>query len=800
MNPRIWFETPADQDWNRALPIGNGCLGAMVFGNVFGERIQLNEDSLWNGGPRDRTNPSALEALPEIRNLLAEGRLARAHNLVNDALAGIPDSMRCYEPLCDLLMWFEYDGVDNRPSPEDLALADGYITSKSDPNLVRKYSRELDLRDGLAQVEYVINGIQYRRKLIASAPDGVILIRLEASKPGSIAFRSRIERGPRDSYSTRYADTVSAIENHGVLLCGKAGGENGVGFAANLRASAEGGKVRVIGETLVIEQADAVTLSFSAATTFRQPHPAAHALEQTQSALAKGWHHVLADHLAAFRGFSERVTLELGASGADPVPTDQRLARFAEGQPDPGLAALYFHFGRYLLISSSWPGSLPANLQGIWNQDFWPSWGSKYTININLQMNYWPAETANLAECHQPLFELLERLVESGRRTAREMYGCRGFMAHHNTDLWADTCPTDRNLAASYWLMGGAWLSLHLWEHFQFGGDLAFLQKAYPILQEASLFFLDFLVEDSQGRLVVSPSVSPENVYSLPTGEFGVLCPGASMDSQILTELFKATLAAGKQLGKDTQFRQLLDDALQRLPEPSISKDGRLMEWPDECEEIDPQHRHVSHAFALHPGNIISPRRTPALAAAIRKTLETRGDEGTGWCMAWKACLWARLGNGAHAYQLLENLFTPVTSPLDSRVDTSYERGGSYQNLFCAHPPFQIDGNFGGTAAIAEMLLQSHETEWDEDSGASLPVINLLPALPAAWPEGSFTGLRARGGFELSLVWKSSTLESGGLRSKNGGRCFLYYGDSRRRVELLADGAFQFGQADFGLV
>ena len=792
---RLWFDAAAEQDWNRALPIGNGRLGAMIYGNIANERIQLNEDTLWNGGPRDRINPSAHDSLPEIRSLLSEGRLFQANDLVNDALAGIPDSMRCYEPLGDLLISFEHPGVDTRPSQLDKTAND--LTAQYDTRLLKNYARELDLITGVAKVIYTLNGIAYSRTLIASAVDGVIAIRLEADAPGSVSFRLRLERGPRESYSTRYADTIRAIANSGLLLEGKAGGEKGVGFAANLLASAEGGELRIIGETLIVNNANAVTLFFSAATTFRQPDPAAYSVEQTRRAAARNWPALLEDHTRAFRNFSERARLDLGASPSSSLATDQRLARLLQGESDPALAALYFHFGRYLLISSSWPGSMPATLQGIWNHDFWPSWGSKYTININTEMNYWPVEIANLAECHQPLFDLLDRMVESGRRTAREMYGCRGFVAHHNTDLWADTCPTDRNLAASYWLMGGAWLSLHLWEHFQFGRDTQLLRKAYPVLKESSLFFLDFLIEDAKGRLIVSPTSSPENVYRLQNGEFGVLSAGTSMDSQILTQLFNATRDAGDLLGEDAEFRRELQRALERLPQPTVSSDGRLLEWPDEYEETEPQHRHVSHAFALYPGNTITPHKTPALADALRKTLEVRGDEGTGWCMAWKACLWARLGDGNRAHMLLSNLLTPVSEELRGRVDTSYRGGGSYPNLFCAHPPFQIDGNFGGTAAIAEMLLQSHETEYDQASGLSLPVLHLLPALPDDWPEGSLSGFRARGGFDLSFTWKSGLLEDCTVRSATGGPCFLRYGGNIQKTEVPAGGEVQIAGSGF---
>ncbi|XHR26880.1 MAG: glycoside hydrolase N-terminal domain-containing protein [Chthoniobacteraceae bacterium] len=786
---RLWYTSEAGQDWNRALPIGNGRLGAMVFGNVINERVQLNEDTVWNGGPRDRINPSARRYLPEIQQFLREGRLAEANALTNDALAGIPDSMRCYEPLADLLISFEHAGVDVHPTNLDQTAANQ--EAQFDAGLLTHYARELDLTQGIAKVAYTLGGIDYTRTLIASPVDGVIAIRLEASTPGSISLRLHLERGPHESYSTRYADTSRGYDDRRLLLSGKAGGEGGVGFAAHLQALPEGGETLIIGETLVIRKANAVTLLFAAATTFRHADPAAQSIEQTRRAASKSWPTLLADHVSAFRSFSDRVQLDLGSTATSTLPTDQRLARLLAGETDPALAALYFNFGRYLTISASWPGSLPANLQGIWNQEFWPAWGAKYTVNINTEMNYWPVEVANLAECHQPLFDLMERVAESGRKTAREMYGCGGFVAHHNTDLWADTCPTDRNLAASYWLMGGAWLSLHLWEHYRFGGDLAFLKKAYPILKDASLFFLDFLIEDARGRLIVSPTASPENLYRLPNGECGVLSAGSSMDSQILTQLFSATRSAARQLGEDGEFRARLQAAQDRLPKPTVGSDGRLLEWPEEYEEFDLQHRHVSHAFALFPGSTITPGQTPELARALRKTLEVRGDEGTGWCMAWKCCLWARLGDGNHAYTLLKNLLTPVDKASQGSNTTAYEGGGSYPNLFCAHPPFQIDGNFGGTAAIAEMLLQSHETRPDSGTGEEIPVLHLLPALPDAWPEGSVSGFRARGGFELSFAWQTRAVRQCTVRSEKGGRCLVRHGEAFRPVELPPGGAIE---------
>ncbi len=785
---KLWYEQSAGEDWNQALPLGGGKLGAMVFGNVVSERIQLNEDSLWNGGPRRRENPSAREALPEIRRLLREGRLAAAHALANDALAGIPDSMRCYEPLADLLIRFSHSGIELPLRPDALATADGYLSPSFDASVFSGYRRELDLENAVAATHYILGGIAYHRFHFVSGIDNAVVLRFEADQSGAVSFRLRMERGPRSSYSSRYADSIRPQGAEGLLLSGAAGGREGVSFAACLRAAVEGGTVRIIGETLTVERADAVTLVLAAATTFREADPDLFVERHSRETLARGWESLRMRHQEGHRRYFDRVDLRLGtpdqeAAGAA-LPTDQRLERAARGEADPALAALYFHFARYLLISSSRPDSLPATLQGLWNQDFWPSWGAKYTININTEMNYWLAEPAGLSECHEPLFDLIGRVAESGRVTAREMYGCGGFVAHHNTDLWADTAPTDRNLAASYWLMGGAWLSLHLWDRFDFTRDRFFLERAYPILRDASRFFLDFLVEDARGRLVISPTVSPENVYRLPNGEFGALAEGCAMDSQILDVLFRRAEAAAGILGIDESFRAELRKAQDRLPRPAVGKSGGLMEWLEDHEEVEPQHRHVSHAFGLFPGDVISPIRTPEWAEALRVTLTRRGDGGTGWCMAWKACLWARLRDGEHAHALLGNLLHPCGSGLGGGTDRAYEDGGSYPNLFCAHPPFQIDGNFGGAAAIVEMIVQSHETGVDSDTGESLPLIDLLPALPSAWAEGAVRGIRARGGFVLDFEWKEGRLHSGTLYSERGGACLIRYSGAERAVRL----------------
>jgi alpha-L-fucosidase 2 len=785
---KLWYDRPAESDWNAALPIGNGRLGAMIFGDLAGDRVQLNEDSVWNGGPRDRANPGARAALPEIRRLLHEGKITDAHALTHDAISGIPDSQRCYEPLGDLLFRFQHPGAIEKTTTSSLSTAEGYVRPEFEGAGPAGYRRELDLRTAVAAVEYTLGGIRYTRRYLSSAVDQVIAVRLEADQPGATSFRLRLERGPRSSYSTRFADTIQPVGDGELLLSGRCGGEEGVRFAACLAARAEGGTQKLVGETLIVENANAVTLVLGAATSFRQENPAEAATRDARAALARGWNVILSRHEREHGERFSSVELHLGSPESvqryDAVPTDRRLAETHLGANDPALAALYFQFGRYLLLASSRPGTLAANLQGLWNQEFWPSWGSKYTLNINTEMNYWVAETCGLPDCHGPLFDLIDRVAESGRRTAQAMYGCRGFVCHHNTDLWADTCPTDRNSAASYWPLGGAWLVLHLWDHYDFGRDRAFLDRAWPHLREACRFLLDFMIEDEQGRLILSPSASPENVYLRPDGQQSALAEGTAMDAQLADTLFRRALAAGRLLKTDAEICGEIEKALAKLPPPAIGRHGQIMEWLEDYDETEVNHRHLSHLFFAHPGDRLVPDQSPRLAEAVRVSLRRRGDEGTGWCMAWKINLWARLGDGDKAHALLRNLLEPADS---GKQDRTYERGGTYANLFCAHPPFQIDGNFGGTAGIAEMLLQSHAVE--EATGA--PVIHLLPALPRAWAEGAVHGLRARGGFTVDFAWKDGALTFVILRSGCGGRCVLRLGGVFQPVDLPPGGELQ---------
>lgn len=803
---RLWYRTPA-AEWEEALPIGSGRLGAMVYGGTDREVLQVNEESMWYGGAVNRLNPDAAVNFPLIREYLRTGQIGRAERLMETALSGCPDSMHSYQTLGEVQFYF--DDIPNareRKSgkPGVMALCEG----------MTEYERSLSLETAVAECGFRSGGTRYKREYFASHPADCILMRFTAEGEGTVDFLARLRRG-------KCFDGVKKLGNDGIMLYGNLG-RGGYEFAMALWARTVGGTVKTLGECLQVEGAREVTLYFTADTTYhyggeeKDAFVADFLKKDMQgrgvcisgdggelSALEQGEYRyqtalqafltekigerfdrikeipysvLLEEHRKDYSALYDRFAFHLeGEDTYDGLPTDVRLQRVQQGKTDVGLMKMLFDYGRYLTIACSRQGGLPSTLQGLWNREFFPPWDSKYTININTEMNYWHVESCHLSQCHLPLFQLLEKVRRNGRRTAREMYGCRGFVAHHNTDIRGDTAPQDIWYPGTYWTLGGAWLCTHLWMHYQYTQDREFLEKAFPTMAEAALFFVDFLTEES-GYLVTNPSVSPENSYRLPNGETGACCVGATMDSQILRDLFQGCMGAWEALGGKTPegchidgvediaglMEQIAQCESRLMPTRISPRTGAVMEWMEDYEEVDPGHRHISHLYGLYPAGQITVDGTPELAEAAKKTLERRLSHGgghTGWSRAWITNHYASLWEGEKAYESIVKMLELST----------------YPNLFDRHPPFQIDGNFGICAAMNRMLAQS-----------SADRVVLLPALPQQWGAGSVKGLRLVGNAELSMTWEKGRIVSAEITAYSDYQTVVIYGGTRRNITIKA--------------
>lgn len=743
----LWYTSPA-KDWNEALPIGNGRIAGMVFGGIGREQIQVNEESVWYGGPMDRNNPSAKEKLPVIQKLIKDGQIHKAERLCKQAIGGTPQGMRIYQTLGDIVIDFDF-GKD------------------IDINDISNYERGLDVQRALSYTSFEYDKTLYTREIFMSAPDDVCVMHFVAEGKNKLNLDVLQTRHHIYEYSRK-------SQNDSIILGGNLG-RDGLDYAMMCKAKVVDGEVEIIGESIDIKGASEVYLYWSACTTYcieNETENVELMLENKlndllNKAAVKEYNEMKEKHIKDYLGYFDRISLQLGdddqINTTYSIPTDKILQEISAGKTDLSLEQLYFNFGRYLLISCSRPGTLPATLQGLWNADIEAPWDAKYTININTEMNYWPAEICDLGDCHLPLFNLIKKMYPNGKTTAEKMYGCRGFVAHHNTDIWGDTAPQDLWIPGSFWVMGGAWLCTHIWTHYEYTGDKEFLEEMFPILRDAAVFFLDFCIEhEIEGKqyICTCPSVSPENTFILPNGEQGANSIGVTMDNQILRDLFTYCNKAAKVLGISDELDEKIRQASQKLIPTRIGSDGRIMEWCEEYKEKEPGHRHISHLYGLHPSYQITKDGAPELAKAAEKTLEKRLEGGgghTGWSRAWIMNHYAKLWDGEKAHENLRQLFIKSTLP----------------NLFDNHPPFQIDGNFGSIAAMIEMLVQSDDTR-----------VVLLPALPQVWEKGKLFNVRIRGNARMNIEWSCGELVKASVCSGSDMKMKFVYKDKVVQIDL----------------